>query len=135
MNLSSAAQATVDVAALRGEHDLDHMEAYAQSKLAITIWTRQMAQDLPEGPVFIPVNPGSLLASKMVREGFGVAGSDLSIGADILCRAALSEEFAEASGRYFDNDSGKFAEPNASARDASQVAAVMRAIRDLAAVG
>ncbi|SDE77583.1 SDR family NAD(P)-dependent oxidoreductase [Limimaricola pyoseonensis] len=132
VNLSSAAQAPVDVAALRGERGLDHMAAYAQSKLAITIWTREMAKDNPEGPAFIAVNPGSLLASKMVKEGFGVAGNDLSIGADILRRAALSEAFADASGRYFDNDSGDFAEPHPSARDAARVAEVMTAIRDLA---
>ncbi len=135
VNLSSAAQAPVDVAALRGERGLDHMGAYAQSKLAITIWTREMAKDHPEGPAFIAVNPGSLLASKMVKEGFGVAGNDLSIGADILRRAALSDAFAEASGRYFDNDSGDFAEPHPAARDAAQVAEVMTAIRELAGKG
>jgi len=41
-------------------------------------------------PVIVAVNPGSLLASKMVQEGLGVAGSDINIGADILTRAALS---------------------------------------------
>jgi len=131
VNLSSAAQAPVDVDALRGRHALDHMQAYAQSKLAITIWTQEMARAHPEGPAFIAVNPGSLLASKMVREGFGVAGNDLSIGADILCRAALSDEFANASGRYFDNDSGAFSEPHPAARDTAQLAEVMGAIRDL----
>ncbi|MCP1167700.1 SDR family NAD(P)-dependent oxidoreductase [Limimaricola litoreus] len=131
VNLSSAAQAPVDVDAMRGRHALDHMAAYAQSKLAITIWTQEMARAHPDGPAFIAVNPGSLLASKMVKEGFGVAGNDLSIGADILGRAALSDEFASASGRYFDNDSGRFAQPHSAADDKSQVAAVMGAIRDL----
>lgn len=131
VNLSSAAQAPVDTNALRGRRALDHMQAYAQSKLALTIWTQEMARAQPDGPAFIAVNPGSLLASKMVKEGFGVAGNDLSIGADILGRAALSNEFADASGRYFDNDSGRFAQPHAAASDKGQVAAVMEAIRDL----
>lgn len=30
----------------------------------------------PGGHVFIAVNPGSLLATKMVKEGFGIAGND-----------------------------------------------------------
>ena len=90
-----------------------------------------MARAHPDGPVFVAVNPGSLLASKMVKEGFGLAGNDLSIGAEILRRAALSEEFATATGRYFDNDSGRFAHPHAGASDEVQVAAVMEAIRDL----
>ncbi|WP_371706935.1 hypothetical protein [Oceanicola sp. D3] len=135
VNLSSAAQAPVDVAALRGEVALDHMGAYAQSKLAITIWTQEMARQHPGGPVFVAVNPGSLLASKMVKEGFGVAGNDLRIGANILRRAALSGAFAEASGQYFDNDSGRFASPHAAAQEAQHTAAVMQAIDDLTAPG
>ena len=131
VNLSSAAQAAVDLGALRGARSLDHMAAYAQSKLAITIWSQEMAKSYPAGPVFLAVNPGSLLASKMVKEGFGVAGSDLVIGADILCRAALSDEFAQASGQYFDNDIKGFSLPNAAARDPAHVASVMAAIRDL----
>lgn len=132
VNLSSAAQAPVDVQAMRGRRRLDDMAAYAQSKLALTIWSQEMARAHPDGPAFIAVNPGSLLASKMVREGFGVAGKDPAIGAEILRRAALSEEFAGASGRYFDNDSGRFAAPHPAARDPRQVAEVMAAIRDLA---
>lgn len=132
VNLSSAAQAPVNVDAMHGTVGLDHSGAYAQSKLAITIWTQEMAKDHPDGPVFVAVNPGSLLASKMVKESFGIDGNDLRIGADILRRAALSEEFAEASGHYFDNDSGRFAQPHPAARDKGQVAAVMAAIAKLA---
>lgn len=128
VNLSSAAQAPVDVKALAEGSDLDSMEAYSQSKLAITIWTREMAKTLSNGPAIIAVNPGSLLASKMVKEGFGVAGSDLRTGADILIRATLSDDFAEASGRYFDNDSGRFADPHPAALDASHSADVISAI-------
>ena len=108
INLSSAAQAPVDATALAGEQHLDDMGAYAQSKRAITLWSADMAATYPEGPVFIAANPGSLLASKMVKEGFGVAGNDLQIGADILYRLALDDEFADASGRYWDNDAGAF---------------------------
>ena len=33
-----------------------------------------------------------------MKEGFGVDGGDIRIGADILTRAALSEEFETATG-------------------------------------
>ena len=112
INLSSAAQAPVDPKALAGEVKVDDMAAYAQSKLAITMWSRTMAQIHKDGPAIIAVNPGSLLASKMVKEGFGVAGNDLSIGAEILVRAALSDEFEAASGQYYDNDSQRFTSPH-----------------------
>lgn len=116
VNLSSAAQSTVNLNALAGKQRLDDMGAYAQSKLAITMWSMEMAEELGAiGTKIIAVNPGSLLASKMVKDGFGVAGSPLSIGADILCRAALSDEFTEASGKYYDNDSKRFANPQADA--------------------
>lgn len=128
VNLSSAAQARVDIAALEGERHLGDMEAYSQSKLAITIWSAALASELPDGPVVVSVNPGSLLASKMVKEGFGIAGNDLGIGADILVRAALSDEFSNASGLYFDNDAGQFAPPNPASLDGEHVEAVMTAI-------
>ncbi|MEM9845807.1 MAG: SDR family NAD(P)-dependent oxidoreductase [Pseudomonadota bacterium] len=109
INLSSAAQAPVDIAALRGGTRLEDMAAYAQSKRAITLWSAALAAAHANGPTFLSVNPGSLLATKMVREGFGVAGNDLRIGADILCRLALDAEFSNHSGEYWDNDSGRFA--------------------------
>lgn len=117
VNVSSAAQAPVNLDALAGRRRLGDMEAYAQSKLAITMWSHDMADKQPGGPVMIAVNPGSLLASKMVKEGFGVAGNDLSIGAEILTRAAVSEEFADANGRYFDNDNRRFASLHNDASD------------------
>jgi len=131
LNLSSAAQAPVDVAAMKGGVAMDHMSAYAQSKLAITIWSQVMAAENPKGPVIIPVNPGSLLASKMVKEGFGVAGNDLAIGADILCRLSLDAAFANDSGRYWDNDAGGFGQAQSAASDPAHVAAVMDAIKAL----
>lgn len=112
VNLSSAAQAPVSLDALAGRIRLDDMEAYAQSKLALTMWSNALAAARGDGPIMIAVNPGSLLASKMVKEGFGVAGSDLGIGADILARAALADEFANANGKYFNNDEKRFGPPH-----------------------
>ncbi|MCY0095360.1 SDR family NAD(P)-dependent oxidoreductase [Hoeflea ulvae] len=113
INLSSAAQSPVNLEALSGKARLSDGAAYAQSKLALTMWSRAMAVSSKQsGPVVVAVNPGSLLGSKMVKQAFGVAGGDLAIGAEILFRAALSDEFAQATGLYFDNDSGKFASPH-----------------------
>ena len=130
VNVSSAAQATVDPRAMAGEIRLSDMDAYAQSKLAITMWSRELAKEA-NSPMAVAVNPGSLLASKMVKEGFGIPGSDLSIGSDILCRAALSDEFATASGKYFDNDAGDFGPPHSDALDPAKTAAVTAQIEAL----
>ncbi len=132
INLSSAAQAPVDLEALAGKTELkDDMAAYAQSKLAITLWTQQMALKHQEGPIFVAVNPGSLLATKMVKEAFGRPGNDINIGSDILVRAALSDEFASASGQYFDNDARQFgpAHPDTNnAQIAEQVTSMVKTL-------
>ncbi|PMM49950.1 SDR family NAD(P)-dependent oxidoreductase [Vibrio splendidus] len=119
VNLSSAAQSPVDLDALISANagELDG-PVYAQSKLALTMWSIHLAQKFEDkGPLIIPVNPASFLGSKLVKDAYGLEGHDLGIGADILCRAALSEEFSNASGKYFDNDSGLFKDPHADALD------------------
>ena len=128
INLSSAAQAPVDISAMTSFQPMGDMAAYAQSKLAITVWSAEMARELPDGPVFVSINPGSLLATKMVKEGFGIEGSDVNVGADILVRAALSDAFADATGKYFDNDKAMFSEPHNAACDPEHAAEIMQAL-------
>ena len=130
INLSSAAQAPVDPEAMVGRVKLPDGAAYAQSKLALTMWSRSMALSLKDdGPAIIAVNPRSMLGSKMVKEAYGVVGGDLRIGAEILCRAALSDEFATASGQYFDNDIGQFASPHPDALNSEKSEAIVRVIK------
>lgn len=129
INLSSAAQAPIDPKILAGPSRLSDGVAYAQSKLALTMWSRDMALSLKnKGPVIVAVNPKSMLGSKMVKEAYGVQGHDLSIGAEILCRAALSDEFAKASGQYFDNDTGRFTSPHPDALNPQKCADVVSAL-------
>lgn len=130
VNVSSAAQAPVDLAALRGQTRVSDNAAYAQSKLALTMMSHHLAEQSPE-TVIVAVNPGSLLASKMVKQAYGIPGSDLSIGAEILTRAALSESFADASGRYWDNDSKRFAPGHPDAADPAKRRAVVETLETL----
>ena len=118
INLSSAAQAPVKLEALSKPLPMADSLAYAQSKLAITTWSRSLALTLGDGgPAVIAVNPASFLGTKMVKQAYGMVGSDVGIGADILLQAALSEDFAGASGLYFDNDKRRFAPPHPDALD------------------
>ena len=134
VNLSSAAQSPVDPKALAGQVSLSDGAAYAQSKLALTMWSRSLALSLKDhGPAIIAVNPGSMLGSKMVKQAFGVAGRDIRIGAEILIRAALADEFAAASGQYFDNDSGQFASPHPDALDPRKSQEIVRVIETVLA--
>lgn len=130
INLSSAAQSPVDSRALAGQVRLsDDFTAYAQSKLALTMWSHSLALSLEDdGPAIIAVNPGSMLGTKMVKQAFGVAGKDINIGADILVRLAMADEFATASGRYFDNDSGQFTSPHPDALNPQKSEDIVRVI-------
>jgi hypothetical protein len=95
------------------------------------MWSIHLASELGNnGPVILAVNPGSLLATKMVKEGFGMAGKDIGIGVDILVRLALDDEFQDASGLYFDNDAGQFASPHSDALDAQKCEKIVDVMED-----
>lgn len=107
INLSSAAQSTVSIEALQGNESISSQAAYAQSKLALTMWSFAFAKANPD-IVTIAVNPGSLLNTKMVQEAYGQFWSSADKGADILVELAVSEKHIESNGKYFDNDKGTF---------------------------
>jgi len=66
INLSSAAQSPVDPDALTGRVTLpDDFTAYAQSKLALTMWSRNIALSLKdEGRRLLRLIPGRCLAAR-----------------------------------------------------------------------
>ncbi|NET73896.1 MAG: SDR family NAD(P)-dependent oxidoreductase [Sphaerospermopsis sp. SIO1G2] len=129
VNLSSAAQAPVNLNALASPPQIaDEFNAYAQSKLALTMWSSAMAKSLKNGPIMVSVNPGSMLGTKMVQQAFNVAGKDIGVGSKILVRASLSDEFAGASGQYFDNDAGRFAPPHPDSLNEQKAAEIVQII-------
>lgn len=105
INLSSAAQDPVSYEALTGKEIQPERTTYGQSKLALTMWSFHLAKVL-ENITVIAVNPGSLLNTNMVREAFGQFWSSADKGADILYDLAVSEEYNNVTGEYFDNDLG-----------------------------
>lgn len=132
VNLSSAAQAPLEPQDLTMPSKQSDSFVYAQSKLALTMWSVHMAAELGEnGPVVVAINPKSMLGTKMVKQAYGVAGHDMNIGADILCRAALSDEFADATGKYFDNDIERFASPHPDALNPARCRKIVAAIESV----
>lgn len=108
INLSSAAQSPVSLEALKGKEKRSEGEMYAQSKLALTMWSLDLAKRLTNINV-IAVNPGSLLNTKMVKEAFGNHWSSADKGVEILYELAISPVYNGITGQYFDNDKGVFA--------------------------
>lgn len=130
INLSSAAQASVSLATLQGKESLTANAAYAQSKLALTMWSFDLAKQLAEDNIsVIAVNPGSLLNTKMVAEAYGKYCSPADKGVNILYDLALSSDYAEITGKYFDNDKGDpkgtFTSAHTDAYDAGKVAELL----------
>ncbi len=105
INLSSAAQTVVSIEALVGNEKLTAQEAYAQSKLALTMWTFAFAEAHPD-ILTIAVNPGSLLNTKMANEAYGQYWSPATKGSDIIYDLAMLDEYQGSTGTYFDNDKG-----------------------------
>ena len=105
INLSSAAQESVSLEALKGEKELTTQSAYAQSKLALTMWSFHLGQVL-KGIAVIALNPGSLLNTRMVQEAFGKFWSPADKGADIIYHLCTDEKYKGLTGQYFDNDLG-----------------------------
>ncbi len=131
VNVASAAQRPVDLEALAGRRPLaDDFEAYAQSKLALIMWTNHLAALRGREPILLSVNPGSLLDTRMVREAFGRARRSAEEGARVLEQAALDAAFARP-GAYFDGDRGRFAPPHRDALDPVRCARVAETIEVL----
>lgn len=132
INLSSAAQASVSLDALKGESDLSQGEAYAQSKLALTMWSFKLAGEIQDAGV-IAVNPGSLLNTKMVKEAFGNHWSPAGKGADILYELAVSDRYNKISGKYFDNDRGGFGNAHPDAYNENLILRLIESTRQIVA--
>lgn len=105
VNLSSAAQATVSLNTVAGKEFLGANATYAQSKLALTMWNNYLAQTEPK-ITFVAVNPGSLLNTNMAAAAYGQYWSSADKGGNILYELAVSNEYADASSKYFNNDKG-----------------------------
>ncbi|MDK1290352.1 SDR family NAD(P)-dependent oxidoreductase [Pseudoalteromonas umbrosa] len=132
INLSSAAQSPFEASELLTPSNLSSGAVYAKSKLALTMWSMCLGAQLKvSGPCMVAVNPKSFLGSKMVQEAYGMQGSSVQLGADILVEAALGERFAGAGGLYFDNDINQFSPPHQSAMDQSLMADLMQTLTQL----
>jgi len=103
VNVASAAQRAIDFDDPMLQAGYDGMRAYSQSKLALVMFTFDLAQELAgSGVIANALHPASLMDTKMVREWFGKPRTTVSEGARALERLILAEDLAEMTGEYFD---------------------------------
>lgn len=103
LNVASIGQHVLDFDNLMLEREFGPWRAYRQSKLAMILWSFDLAEELePRGISVNALHPGTLLATQMVRlsqiQPMGTAQS----GADVLVHLALSDEVKGVTGAYFD---------------------------------
>jgi len=130
LNIGSAAQAPVSYEVLAGKAQAGTRETYAQSKLALTMWSFHLAKKLSDIAV-IAVNPGSLLNTKMVQEAFGKYWSEADKGGDILHELAVSEKHKGIRGKYFDNDKGSYGDAHPDAYNEAAIEKLIGVTEDI----
>ena len=102
VNVCSGAQQQIDFDNVMFERGYDPYKAYAQSKLALTMFTFDLAERLKfRGITANCLHPGSLLDTKMVREGGYTPRGSAESGAEVVVYVATSSELLDVTGQYF----------------------------------
>jgi NAD(P)-dependent dehydrogenase (short-subunit alcohol dehydrogenase family) len=103
VNVASVGQSSIDFDDPMLERRYDGMRAYARSKLALVMFTFDLAEELEGTGVSANcLHPATLMDTKMVFEAFGRASSDVQEGADATVYLAASPELEGVTGKYFD---------------------------------
>lgn len=103
VNVASAAQTAIDFDDVMLETGYSGMRAYSQSKLAMVMATFELAARLDPAEVTVnALHPGSLLDTKMVREGFGPPMGPVETGIEAATYLATSPDLEGVTGQYFD---------------------------------
>jgi len=128
VNVASSAQEPLNFKDLMTENGYEGLRAYRRSKLALIMWTFDLAQQYPDIAINA-LHPGSMLDTKMVRETFGQAWGKPEDGARairLLIERSLDDQIT---GEYYDVD--RRARANAQAYDDRARATLRRATEAL----
>jgi NAD(P)-dependent dehydrogenase (short-subunit alcohol dehydrogenase family) len=103
VNVASVGQAPIDFGDVMLERDYEGRRAYAQSKLALVMFTFELARRLDPGRVTANcLHPGSLMPTKIVAQSWGRTIDTLEQGIDATVRLITDPGLDGVSGRYFD---------------------------------
>lgn len=117
VNVSSAGQSPVNFDDIMMEKNFDGVTAYCQSKLALIMFTIDLAEELKDDNVTVnALHPGTYLDTNMVRDANIKPQGTPQSGADAEIFLATSPELKNVSGKYFNVK--KEAKANAQAYDA-----------------
>lgn len=103
VNVSSGVHASgeVDMNDLQIERGWSGYGAYASSKLMNVLFSAELARRLKgRGPSTYALHPG-VIATKLLREGFGGGGAPLAQGAGTSVMCAVDPKLAGVTGKYY----------------------------------
>jgi len=114
LNVGSVGQSPLDFSDVMLERRYDPMEAYSQSKLALVMFTFDLAEALKGEQITVNcLHPASLMNTKMVYESFGSTLSTIEDGLGAVMYLATSPALDNVSGKYFDQQREARAHPQA----------------------
>jgi NAD(P)-dependent dehydrogenase (short-subunit alcohol dehydrogenase family) len=102
VNVASAGQVPVDFDDLMLEVSYDGTRAYRQSKLALVMFTFELADRLQGGVSVNALHPATFMNTKMVHEAGSPIMSTIEDGLEATLALALPPELDGVTGRYFD---------------------------------
>jgi NAD(P)-dependent dehydrogenase (short-subunit alcohol dehydrogenase family) len=103
VNVASLGQSRIDFGDVMLERGYDGMRAYGQSKLALIMFTFDLAASLQgTGVTANAIHPATLMNTKMVAEAGFRPRTTVEEGAEAISHLATSPQLEGASGQFFD---------------------------------
>ena len=114
VNVSSAGQAPIDFDDVMLERSYTGVQAYCQSKLALVMFTFDLAEELEgSGVTANCLHPGTYMPTNMVRQAEIEPVTPLEDGVAATLRLVTSPEVEGVNGHYFDGTSESAPHPQA----------------------
>jgi NAD(P)-dependent dehydrogenase (short-subunit alcohol dehydrogenase family) len=118
INVSSIGQSPIDFDDIMFEKKFDSVKAYRQSKLALIMFTLDLAEQLKNDNVAVnSLHPGTFLNTNMVRRSNINPLGEPQSGADAEVYLAISENLNGVTGKYFNVKNETSADADAYNRD------------------
>lgn len=103
VNVSSVGQRKLNFDDIMMKKDFNSARAYSQSKLALIMYTIELAERIKDQNITVnALHPGTLLDTNMVRNAGMSPWGDPETGAGAEVYLAVSEELEGVTGKYFD---------------------------------
>lgn len=100
INIASIGQAELDFDDLGTENNYDDFLAYSRSKLALIMFTFDLADELADKGISVnAIHPSTLMDTNMVQRHFGSSQTSVKQGLDAVTALATAEEIT---GEFFD---------------------------------